>query len=96
MSQNALLPVSYEESIPTNHVVREVNKAIERIDVTPLLAQDKVWRNIELSSKDDAEGIGVYLFRADLFIMADNQSAEGEHSLNVDQWREPTGLSDTE
>jgi transposase len=41
MNQVALLPPSYEELIPTNHLVRVVNKAVEEIDVSALLAQYK-------------------------------------------------------
>ncbi len=39
MNQVALLPPSYEEMIPADHLVRVVNKAVEEIDVSGLLAQ---------------------------------------------------------
>jgi len=39
MNQVALLPPSYEELIPENHLVRVVNEAIEKIDLSALLAQ---------------------------------------------------------
>jgi transposase len=41
MNQVALMPPSYEEKIPANHLVRVVNEAIEEIDVSSLLAQYK-------------------------------------------------------
>jgi transposase len=41
MNQVALMPPSYEEKIPFNHLVRFVNEAIEKIDVSSLLAQYK-------------------------------------------------------
>ncbi len=41
MDQVALLPPSYEEMIPEDHLVRVVNKAVEEIDVSALLAQYK-------------------------------------------------------
>ena len=37
MNQIALIPASYEEMIPANHLVRVVNEAVEKIDVSPLL-----------------------------------------------------------
>jgi transposase len=39
MNQVALMPPSYEEKIPSNHLVRVVNGAVEKIDVSSLLAQ---------------------------------------------------------
>jgi transposase len=39
MNQMSLMPRSYEEVIPGDHLVRVVNKAIEAIDLQPLLAQ---------------------------------------------------------
>jgi hypothetical protein len=39
MNQVALMPPSYEEMIPADHQVRVVNKALEKIDVSALLAQ---------------------------------------------------------
>ena len=41
MNQVALLPPSYEELIPANHLVRVVNEAVEKVDVSALLAQYK-------------------------------------------------------
>ena len=41
MNQAALLPPSYEELIPENHLVRIVNEAVEKIDLNPLLLQYK-------------------------------------------------------
>jgi len=41
MNQAALLPPSYEELIPADHLVRVVNEAVEKIDVSALLAQYK-------------------------------------------------------
>jgi transposase len=41
MNQVALMPPGYEEKIPFNHLVRFVNEAIEKIDVSSLLAQYK-------------------------------------------------------
>lgn len=41
MDQPALIPPSWEELIPAEHVVRVVNRAIEQIDLEPLLAQYK-------------------------------------------------------
>jgi len=41
MNQAALLPPSYEELIPENHLVRIVNEAVEKIDLNPLLSQYK-------------------------------------------------------
>lgn len=41
MNQAALLPPSYEEVIPPNHLVRVVNEAVEKADVSALLAQYK-------------------------------------------------------
>jgi len=41
MNQTALLPPSYEEMIPANHLVRVVNEAVERIDLSPLIMQYK-------------------------------------------------------
>ncbi len=39
MNQIALMPASYEENIPADHLVRVVNKAIEKIDIQSLLDQ---------------------------------------------------------
>ena len=39
MNQIALIPASYEELIPAGHLVRVVNEAVEKIDVSPLLDQ---------------------------------------------------------
>jgi transposase len=41
MNQPALTPPSWDELIPANHVVRVVNRAIEQIDLKPLLKQYK-------------------------------------------------------
>jgi len=41
MNQAALLPPSYDELIPANHLVRVVNEAVEKIDGSALLAQYK-------------------------------------------------------
>jgi transposase len=41
MNQAALLPPSYDELIPAKHLVRVVNEAVEKIDVSALLAQYK-------------------------------------------------------
>ena len=41
MNQAALLPPSYEEIIPENHLVRIVNEAVEKIDLTPLVSKYK-------------------------------------------------------
>ena len=41
MNQTALLPPSYAEKIPEKHLVRVVNEAIEKIDVSGLLAKYK-------------------------------------------------------
>jgi transposase len=41
MNQPALIPASWEELIPGDHVVRVVNRAIEQIDLEPLLKQYK-------------------------------------------------------
>jgi transposase len=41
MNQAALMPPSYEELIPEKHLVRVVNEAVEKIDVSALLAQYK-------------------------------------------------------
>jgi hypothetical protein len=51
MNHAALLPPSYEELIPENHLVRIVNEAVEKIDLNPLLLQYK-GGGIELSSQD--------------------------------------------
>jgi transposase len=37
MNQVALLPPSYAEMIPKNHMIRVVNDAVEKIDVSALL-----------------------------------------------------------
>jgi hypothetical protein len=73
MNQVALLPPSYEEMIPANHLVRVVNDAVEKIDVSALLAQYKGGRYIELPPEDAAEGASVRLCGADLFVKADSQ-----------------------
>ena len=39
MNQVALLPPSYDEKIPADHLVRVVNAAVEKIDLSSLLAQ---------------------------------------------------------
>lgn len=39
MNQMSLMPRSYEEMIPADHLVRVVNKTIEAIDLQPLLSQ---------------------------------------------------------
>ena len=39
MNQIALMPPSYEEKIPADHLVRVVNTAVEQIDLSALLAQ---------------------------------------------------------
>jgi transposase len=39
MNQVALMPPSYEEKIPADHLVRVVNEAVEKIDLSALLAQ---------------------------------------------------------
>jgi transposase len=39
MNQVALMPASYEEKIPADHLVRVVNEAVEKIDLNSLLAQ---------------------------------------------------------
>jgi transposase len=41
MNQAALLPASFDELIPANHLVWVVNEAAEKIDVSTLLAQYK-------------------------------------------------------
>lgn len=41
MNQAALLPPSYEELIPAEHLVRVVNEVIERLDLTVLVGQYK-------------------------------------------------------
>lgn len=41
MNQAALLPPSYEEMIPENHLVRIVNEAVEQIDLTSLVSKYK-------------------------------------------------------
>ena len=41
MNQPSLLPPSLEELIPENHLVRVVNRTIEKINLEPLLAQYK-------------------------------------------------------
>lgn len=41
MNQVALMPPSYEEMIPVDHLVRVINRAVEEIDVNALLAQYK-------------------------------------------------------
>lgn len=41
MNQPALIPPSWDELIPANHVVRVVNRTIEKIDLEPLLARYK-------------------------------------------------------
>jgi transposase len=41
MAQASLIPPSWDELIPANHVVRVVNRAIERIDLGPLLKKYK-------------------------------------------------------
>jgi Transposase and inactivated derivatives len=41
MNQVALMPPSYEDKIPADHLVRVVNDAVEKIDVSSLLAQYK-------------------------------------------------------
>ena len=39
MDQMALMPVSYEEMIPPEHLVRVINKAVDKINLQPLLDQ---------------------------------------------------------
>jgi transposase len=39
MGQMLLLPQSYEEMIPEDHLVRVVNRAVEQIDVESLVGQ---------------------------------------------------------
>jgi transposase len=39
MNQVALMPPSYDEKIPADHLVRVVNEAVEQIDLSSLLAQ---------------------------------------------------------
>jgi transposase len=39
MNQVALMPPSYDEKIPADHLVRVVNDAVEKIDLSALLAQ---------------------------------------------------------
>jgi transposase len=39
MNQVALMPPSYDEKIPADHLVRVVNAAVEKIDLSSLLAQ---------------------------------------------------------
>ena len=39
MNQIALMPPSYAEFIPADHLVRVVNEAVERINLQPLLKQ---------------------------------------------------------
>jgi transposase len=41
MNQVAMMPPSYEELIPVDHLVRVVNKVVEEINVSALLAQYK-------------------------------------------------------
>ena len=41
MAQPSLIPPSWDELIPANHIVRVVNRAIERINVEPLLRKYK-------------------------------------------------------
>ncbi|MCL4487461.1 MAG: hypothetical protein M1570_04945 [Chloroflexi bacterium] len=41
MNQPSLLPPSLEELITEDHLVRVVNRAIEQLDLTPLLARYK-------------------------------------------------------
>jgi hypothetical protein len=85
MNQTALLPPSYEEKIPEKHLVRVVNDAVEKIDVSSLLAEYIRRRDFELSSEDVVESAGVCVCQADLFVAADRRSLAGEYSLYVDQ-----------
>jgi transposase len=39
MNQVTLMPPSYDEKIPADHLVRVVNEAVEKIDLISLLAQ---------------------------------------------------------
>ena len=41
MEQPKLLPPSLEEMIPSDHLVRVVNRVIEQIDIKPLLGKYK-------------------------------------------------------
>ena len=41
MNQVALMPPSYEDKIPADHLVRVVSEAVEKIDVSSLVAQYK-------------------------------------------------------
>jgi len=41
MAQPSLIPPSWDELIPAEHVVRVVNRAIDKIDVEPLLKKYK-------------------------------------------------------
>ena len=59
MNQIVLIPASYEGLIPGEHLVRVVNEAVEKIDVSALLAQYIRRRYIQLSPEDVVEGIGV-------------------------------------
>src|SRR3989337_377366 len=40
-AQRSLIPPSWDELIPANHQVRVVNRAVERIDIEPLLNEYK-------------------------------------------------------
>jgi hypothetical protein len=81
MNQVALMPPSYNEKIPADHLVRVVNDAVEKIDLSSLLAQYPGGGTINLSSEDVAEGVGVCICREGLFIAADSESIEEEHLL---------------
>ena len=39
MNQVALVPPSYEEKVPSDHLVRVVNTAVEKIDLSLLLVK---------------------------------------------------------
>jgi hypothetical protein len=94
MNQISLIPPSYDELIAEKHLVRTVNEAVEKIDLTALLLQYKGGRNKQLPPENDAKGAGICLLREDLFLTANSQSTEREYPLHVDQRRKHAGFQD--
>ena len=85
------LPLSFEDFIPENHMVRVVNIVVDRLGLKPLYDRTDI-------SKTDAPQSPAYDFKYhDLFILPENpffqadcKSAQGKYKLHVDCRREQT------
>ncbi len=94
MAQPSLIPPSWDELIPADHLVTSGEPG-DRANQPGTAAEEvQRGRDEQLSSGDDAEGVGVCVHTADLLIAADSEGGAGERELSVVEWGESAGLSD--